>query len=56
MGEACSQPEMDMSPQHQLRRVHSPIPMSPLEEMDENREMTQSQGLQNRTTFAKNRN
>lgn len=53
MGQTCSAPEMDTEPQPQVRRIRERIPFEALEEMDSNKQHTQSQLLQDRTDFVK---
>ena len=44
---------MDTEPQPQVRRIRERIPFEALEEMDSNKQHTQSQLLQDRTDFVK---
>ena len=53
MGETCSTPEMDTEPQPQVRKIRERIPFEPLEEMDSNKQSTQSHLIQDRTDFVK---
>lgn len=53
MGETCSQPEMRGEPQPQLTLIKSSIPLEPLDELDQNRQMNESQFLHSRTNFVK---
>ncbi len=53
MGETCSQPEMNVVVQPELQLIKSSVPFEALEELDQNRQMTESQFLHSRTKFVK---